>query len=1088
MSADVQLNLLGSFKTGIFDESAAEISAFDPDSERLFVTNSDSDTIDVLSLADPTTPAFLFSIDVTAFGGGVNSVSTSNGVIAAAIENEDDAGAGQVVFFDVEGNVLNQVTVGILPDMVTFTPDGSKVLVANEAEPTDTVDPEGSISIIDLSNGVANLTQTDVQTADFTAFNGRENDLRGDGVIIAPGTTVAQDVEPEFIAVSADGQTAFVSLQENNAFGVVDLETATVVDILPLGVNDFSKGLPELSQFEVTGLPQIGTTPDGVDISLGGLSGLWFDGVNPDTGNLQFLAINDRGPVGPNNQLATDGVTTGRQFLVPDLQVSVLTLELDQTSGEVSIVDTLGLTREVNGQSVPITGLPNIPGFNETPLDAGLNPIDPDPFGSDSEGILRDPEGNLWTVDEQGPSIYVYAPDGVLINRFVPEGYAALAGEAPGTFGSETLPADYLTRRNNRGFEAIALDTETGILYAFIQTPLANPDSATSNASQVIRILGIDPATGEPVAEYVYLLQDPDLGGDTSATEVDRIGDAVFAGNGKFFVIERDGEFNTSAQHLLFEIDLTGATNVLDTPALPAGTTLEAQSPDDLAALGIQPVNKVRVANLPSLGYLPSAQPEGLALLPDGSLAVLNDNDYTLEPGQEAVSLGLLEFTGSNGLDPSDRDGGINIDNFPVFGLRQPDAIAAFSANGETFYITANEGDGRDDVNVEDIALDPTAFPDAATLQLEENLGRLEVSPDLGDLDGDGDFDQLFAFGSRGFSIFDSLGNLVFDSGDALEQITAAAFPADFNSDNDENGSFDSRSNDAGPEPEGLTTGVVNGETYAFIGLERIGGIVVYNISDPSSPEFVQYLNNRDFSGNAEAGTAGDLGPEGLVFLTAEDSPTGRPSLIVTNEVSGSTTVYDFGETTLGTTAGDELVGEASNDALQADAGDDTVAGGLGDDIIYGGDDDDVLRGDANRRSTQDGTDGGDDIIFGGAGNDRIGGKTGNDTLFGDQGDDTLWGDDGDDLINGGAGNDTLIGDNFSAGTGSDTFVLTVGEGTDTIVDFEVGIDTLRVVGVSSLAELTLSGSTLGFAGEVLADLQGIDTTTLTTTDFEFVA
>lgn len=156
---------------------------------------------------------------------------------------------------------------------------------------------------------------------------------------------------------------------------------------------------------------------------------------------------------------------------------------------------------------------------------------------------------------------------------------------------------------------------------------------------------------------------------------MDRIGDAVFAGDGKFFVIERDGEFNATAQHFLFEIDLTGATNVLGTDLLPAGATLEAQSPDELAALGIQAVNKVKVANLPSLGYLPSAQPEGLALLPDGSLALLNDNDYTLEENQETVSLALLEFTGSNGLDPSDEDGAINIDNFPVFGLRQPDAI-----------------------------------------------------------------------------------------------------------------------------------------------------------------------------------------------------------------------------------------------------------------------------------------------------------------------------------------------------------------------------------------------------------------------------
>jgi hypothetical protein len=136
---------------------------------------------------------------------------------------------------------------------------------------------------------------------------------------------------------------------------------------------------------------------------------------------------------------------------------------------------------------------------------------------------------------------------------------------------------------------------------------------------------------------------------------------------------------------------------------------------------------------------------------------------------------------------------------------------------------------------------------------------------------------------------------LRYDSGALFEQITAALLPTEFNSNNDENGSFDSRSDDKGPEPEGLTVGDVDGRTYAFIGLERIGGIMVFEVTDPEAPSFVQYLNNRDFSGDAEAGTAGDLGPEGLLFIPAGDSPTGAPLLVVTNEVSGSTTIYAVG-------------------------------------------------------------------------------------------------------------------------------------------------------------------------------------------------
>lgn len=134
----------------------------------------------------------------------------------------------------------------------------------------------------------------------------------------------------------------------------------------------------------------------------------------------------------------------------------------------------------------------------------------------------------------------------------------------------------------------------------------------------------------------------------------------------------------------------------------------------------------------------------------------------------------------------------------------------------------------------------------------------------------------------------------MFDSGDDFEQITAGLLPAEFNSNNDENGSFDSRSDDKGPEPEGIEIARVFSKTYAFIGLERIGGIMVYDITTPRNPKFVQYVNNRDFTGDAEAGTAGDLGPEGLTFIAPGDSPNGRPLLVVANEVSGSTTIFQI--------------------------------------------------------------------------------------------------------------------------------------------------------------------------------------------------
>ncbi|MEA5539715.1 alkaline phosphatase [Limnoraphis robusta Tam1] len=187
-----------------------------------------------------------------------------------------------------------------------------------------------------------------------------------------------------------------------------------------------------------------------------------------------------------------------------------------------------------------------------------------------------------------------------------------------------------------------------------------------------------------------------------------------------------------------------------------------------------------------------------------------------------------------------------------------------------------------------------------------------------------------------------------------------------------------------------------------------------------------------------------------------------------------------------GTPENETLVGGEANDLIRADIGDDLAAGGLGDDIIYGEEGDDTLRGDENSRSPG-GTVGGNDIIYGGLGDDQIGGKTGNDQLFGDEGNDRIWGDDGDDLIDGGLGNDTLTGDDFSGGQGSDTFVLAVGEGIDTIVDFEVGIDLLGLKGELSADKLSISqvgsDAEISLNSEILAILTGVDAASLIAAD-----
>jgi len=491
--AAVTIVPLGTYATGVFDEGAQEIAAHDPGTQRLFVVNANASTVDVLDISDPSSPTLIDTLDLTSVGNSANSVAIYNGVAAVAVQAEEKTDPGSVAFFDTETlDLLNVVPAGALPDMVTFSPDGHYVLVANEGEPDDdyAIDPEGSVSVIDVSAGIENAT---VSTAGFAAFNGQP--LPGVR-IFGPGASVAQDLEPEYIAVSADSATAWVTLQENNALGVIDIASATVTAIVPLGYKDHS-----------------------------------------------------------------------------------------------------------------------LPG---------------------------------------------------------------------------------------------------------------------------------------------------------------------------------------------------------------------------------------------------------------------------------------------NGLDASNEDDAINIVPWPVMGMYLPDAIVAYEVDGHTYLITANEGDTRDydgfseETRVADAKIDWQFIrPDEwKKLLKEENLGRLLTTTAGGTIDGDKRKDMVLGVGARSFTIWDAAtGAVVHDSGDEIEQVTAATHPDHFNASNTSN-SFDNRSDDKGPEPEGVTIGEAFGITLAFIGLERMGGVMIYDVSNPGAPVLQDYVNNRNFDADPETPEAGDLGPEGLVFISASDSPIGEPLLVVANEISGTTTVY----------------------------------------------------------------------------------------------------------------------------------------------------------------------------------------------------
>lgn len=305
----------------------------------------------------------------------------------------------------------------------------------------------------------------------------------------------------------------------------------------------------------------------------------------------------------------------------------------------------------------------------------------------------------------------------------------------------------------------------------------------------------------------------------------------------------------------------------------------------------------------PGASFSEDVEPEFITVAPDNGTAwvTLQENNAiaTLDLRNLYVDRLLpIEAKGFGapgaGLDASDADGAdgagtISIEPQPVVGLQQPDGIANFAIGGSRYLIMANEGDSRDydgyseeaRVGDEDFVLDPALFPNAAELKDPAVLGRLRVSNATGDTDLDGDFDRIEAFGGRSFSIMDSGGGGIFDSGDQLEQLTAVLRPELFNSEGEADG-FDSRSDDKGPEPEGITVGQVGARTYAFVALERIGGVVIYDITDPEAPLFVQYTNSP-----------GDLGPEGLEFVPRKASPNGRPLLLVANEISGTVTIYE---------------------------------------------------------------------------------------------------------------------------------------------------------------------------------------------------
>ncbi|GAB5468711.1 MAG: hypothetical protein Kilf2KO_17410 [Rhodospirillales bacterium] len=514
-----------------------------------------------------------------------------------------------------------------------------------------------------------------------------------------------------------------------------------------------------------------------------------------------------------------------------------------------------------------------------------------------------------------------------------------------------------------------------------------------------------------------------------STVDVGNLPDQVtFSADGKTLLVAGEGEKNEDSDH---DDDPLGTVAIVDLsdPSDPSAEILNFAAFDGLE----EAARDAGVRLLDGTDFSQDLEPEYISIAPDGKTAFvsLQENnalakiDLETNSVVEVFGLGTLDFSNESKLDAND-NGVIEIRNFDnLVGLRMPDAIASFEVDGMTFVATANEGDSRgfDEDRVADLAedgkLDAALLADLKAEGLVDDdedsdigLERLEVSTVDGDTDGDGDIDVLHTFSSRSFSIFDHDGNLVFDSGSQFEEILAELAPGRFN--DDDGGNDEDRSDAKGPEPEAITVGEIDGNLYAFIGLERDSGIMIYDITKPAEAFFVNYIPPI-FPDDAQGNEVARQSPEVVAFIEPADSTTGKPQIAVSYEVSGTTVLFDL---MLAPNNGLDIFGTDDDERLEGSERDDLIFGAGGDDDLLGRDGDDELRGALGDDIVLAGA--GDDEVYGGLGDDELFGGKGDDEIYGLNGEDRIYGDDGDDeieggklidIIYGGAGDDEIEGD-----------------------------------------------------------------------------
>ncbi|KIM03008.1 MAG: hypothetical protein KN64_13285 [Sulfurovum sp. AS07-7] len=367
------------------------------------------------------------------------------------------------------------------------------------------------------------------------------------------------------------------------------------------------------------------------------------------------------------------------------------------------------------------------------------------------------------------------------------------------------------------------------------------------------------------------------------AVEVGYLPDMVtFNEDGSKAVVANEGEPNQD-----YTNDPIGSVGVIDVATgaytdIPfTGAALSAS--DD----GLLP----RLGGTPSNDQSKDFEPEYITIKGNYAYVTLQENNAIAKINLTNNSISYIKSLGAKSYESGKstidilEDGNITMANYQgLYGLFMPDSIASYNVNGVTYLVTANEGDGRDyDGYKDEIKIGKlfknNKLDDAIKNQYTKDTD-LKVMVDMGLNSATNKYDKLYAYGARSFSIWDDSGKLVWDSGDEFEKKIKELEPALFNQDD---GTLDGRSGNKGVEPESVVVAKIGSKNYAFIGLERQNGIMIYDISVPTAPKYVAYksLGNEDVS------------PEGLIFIPAAQSPNGKNLLVTSNEISGSTAIFE---------------------------------------------------------------------------------------------------------------------------------------------------------------------------------------------------